>query len=89
MNQLNEVSLLKNGYVQAVKAKGENYFYVRFSFRNEKKMPQAKNLLGLGRKNNALEQLQSWIEDENTIPEIMEGYTKEQFIKWVQYVENK
>lgn len=83
------ISMFRNGFVQAVKAKGTVYFYVRISFRNEQKKTRSRNVLGLGQKENALSLLQSWIDEEKNIPDNMKGYKKEQFEKWIKYIENK
>lgn len=79
----------KRGFVAAVKARGNYFFYVRISFRDENKKPRNKNVMGLGRKENALSLLQSWIEDENNIPDNMKMYGVEDFRKWIEYVERK
>lgn len=79
----------KSGYVAAVKARGKYFFYVRKSFRNEQKKPTAKNIMGLGQKENALATLQSWIDNEKNVPDNMRIYREEDFKKWIKYVEGK
>lgn len=79
----------RTGFVQAVKARGKYYFYVRISFRDENKKPKNKNLMGLGQKEKAHLLLQSWIDDKNSIPEVMKKYNQEDFKKWLKYVQDK
>lgn len=79
----------KRGFVTAVKARGKYFFYVRISFRNEEKQPRHKNVMGLGQKENALSLLSSWIEDVSNVPDPMKNYEKEDFERWIKYVESK
>lgn len=78
-----------SGFVQAVKAKGKFFFYVRISFRDENKKPRNKNIFGLGQKENAILLLNSWLVDSEIVPEVLKKYTKDDFKKWISYVEGK
>jgi len=79
----------KSGFVQAVKARGKYFFYVRISFRNEEKQPRQKNVMSLGQKESALNLLSSWIEDVSNVPDPVKKYKKEDFERWLKYVESK
>jgi len=45
--------------------------------------------MGLGQKENALSLLSSWIEDVSNVPDLMKNYEKEDFERWIKYVESK
>lgn len=77
------------GFVQAVKSRGKYYFYVRIAFRDENKKKRNKNIASLGQKENALSLINSWMNDSKTIPEVLGKYDKEDFLKWISYIENK
>lgn len=79
----------KSGFVQAVKSRGKYYYYVRVSYRDENKKPRNKNLLGLGQKENAISLIKSWMDNNITIPEILEKYDREDFLNWISYIESK
>lgn len=79
----------KSGFVQAVKARGNYYFYVRVSYRDKNKKPRSKNLIGLGQKDKAITLINTWIKDKELIPEVLEKYNVDDFEKWIYYIENK
>lgn len=81
--------MAKPGHIKAIKAKGNYYFYVFRSFRDENKKATNKTVFTLGRKEKAIESLQLFLEDPAKVPEVLKGYEREQFLKWIEYVEEK
>lgn len=79
----------KAGFVQAVKARGKYFFYVRKSFRDENKKPKNKNIFSLGQKEKALSSLNEWVKDHESAPDVLQKYSVEDFKNWIEYVENK
>lgn len=81
--------LTRSGFVQAVKARGKYYFYVRIAYRDDMKRKRNKNILALGQKEVAISLLSSWIEDGNVVPDELKKYASGDFERWLKYVQDK
>lgn len=79
----------KSGFVQAVKARGNYFFYVRISYRDKDKKPRNKNIFSLGQKEKAIQLLKSWVVNSEIVPEELKKYNEEDFKKWIKYVDSK
>lgn len=78
-----------SGFVQAVKARGNYFFYVRISYRDKDKKPRNKNIFSLGQKEKAIKLLNSWVVDREIVPEELKKYNEDDFKRWITYVEGK
>lgn len=76
------------GFVQGVKARGKYYYYVRRAFRADDQKVKKINLIALGRKENALSLLKSYINGED-VPAVLSKYKVEEFERWIKYIEEK
>lgn len=79
----------KPGFVQAVKARGKYYYYVRRAYRDIEKKVQKENLYSLGRKEKAHETISTWLRDPSAIPENLRKYKKTDFEHWLKFIEEK
>lgn len=81
----------KLGYIQAVTAKGNLYFYVRRSFRDKKDPSKVKkkNVLKLGKSDEAEKKLLNWIENVEELPSELSGFSSEDLSEWLAYVRAK
>lgn len=81
--------MARAGYVRGHKSRGNYFFYVKKSFRNDQGKPDNKSIYALGQKEKALAALNLWLQDPSEIPEVLKKYKKEDFEKWIEYVKSK
>jgi hypothetical protein len=76
---------MRTGFISRVKSKGRYYYYIRRSYR-KKDTVYKESIMSLGTKENAIRKVIAWINDTETIPRELEGFTKEDFQKWYDYI---
>lgn len=83
----------KTGFIIKVKSAGKEYFYLRKAQRvsrnpGKQKVPKNINVYSLGTVNKAIENIDKWLENPSTIPQVIadNGYNEEDFKKWKQRI---
>jgi hypothetical protein len=81
------IFLKKVGFIAKVKSRGNLYYYLRVSFRNNQK-PRNKNLFAFGNQNKAINSIEGWISRPESFPgELKElGYDLEDAARWLQEI---
>lgn len=79
----------KTGFIQCVTARKKKYYYIRRGYRNSNNTVIKENVYKFGRKEQAISQINEWLENFNSIPEHMKIYDHEDFHKWIAYINEK
>jgi len=76
---------MRTGFIARIKSKGRYYYYIRRSYR-KKDIVYKESIMSLGTQENALRKVKEWLEDTEEVPKELEGFTKEDFRKWLDYI---
>lgn len=73
------------GYIVKVRANGKEYFYLRVSYRKNKKK-KCRNIYSFGNKREAINILNRYIRDPENVPVRLRGYRTNDFQKWLSKI---
>lgn len=79
----------KVGFITANKVKGRYYYLILKSYRDSTKKTRKEVILNLGNKDKSTKIINSFMSDPENIPDNLKMYTKEDFKKWIDYINEK